>query len=153
MRKELTRTKQALSNESIQRIIDTTAYGVLSLNGDDGYLYTVPLSYVYTGGAVYFHGSPRGYKSECFQRTNKTSFSIVGQSQGVLIWGRLHIVTDIAEKLSALRALAEKYSRGIPDNEEEIQHSLNYVFMVKLVPDWITGKRAALEVREAAEKL
>lgn len=62
MRKELTRTKQALSNESIQRIIDTTAYGVLSLNGDDGYLYTVPLSYVYTGGAVYFHGSPRGYK-------------------------------------------------------------------------------------------
>ena len=40
MRKELT------SNESIQRIIDTTAYGVLSLNGDDGYLYTVPLSYV-----------------------------------------------------------------------------------------------------------
>lgn|GEM_PF-6431853 len=30
MRKELTRTKQALSNESIQRIIDTTAYGVLS---------------------------------------------------------------------------------------------------------------------------
>ena len=52
MRKELTRTKQALSNESIQRIIDTTAYGVLSLNGDDGYLYTVPLSYVYTGGAV-----------------------------------------------------------------------------------------------------
>ena len=83
MRKELTRTKQALSNESIQRIIDTTAYGVLSLNGDDGYLYTVPLSYVYTGGAVYFHGSPQGYKSECFQRTNKTSFSIVGQSQVV----------------------------------------------------------------------
>ena len=132
MRKELTRTKQALSNESIQRIIDTTAYGVLSLNGDDGYLYTVPLSYVYTGGAVYFRAN---------------------NFQSVLIWGRLHIVTDIAEKLSALRALAEKYSRGIPDNEEEIQHSLNYVFMVKLVPDWITGKRAALEVREAAEKL
>lgn len=62
-------------------------------------------------------------------------------------------VTDTAEKLSALRALAEKYSPGIPDNEEEIQHALNYVFMVKLVPDWITGKRAALEVREAAEKL
>ena len=94
----------------------------------------------------------------------QNKLSIVGQSQvvptvrannfqSVLIWGRLHIVTDIAEKLSALRALAEKYSRGIPDNEEEIQHSLNYVFMVKLVPDWITGKRAALEVREAAEKL
>lgn len=164
MRKELSRTKQTLSKESIQRIIDTTAYGVLSLNGEDGYLYTVPVSYVYTDGAVYFHGSPRGYKFECVQRTNKTSFSIVGQSQvvpsvrannfqSVLIWGKLLVVTDIAEKLSALRSLAEKYSRGIPDNEEEIQHSLNYVFMFKLVPDWIAGKQAAQEVREAAEKL
>ena len=72
--------------------------------------------------------------------------------QSVLIWGRLHPVTDTAEKLSALRALAEKYSPGIPDNEGEIQHALNYVFMVKLVPEWITGKQASLEVREAAEK-
>ena len=162
MRKELTRTKQALDKETVQKIIQTTAYGVLSLNGDNGYLYTVPLSYVYTDGIVYFHGSPRGYKFECFQRTNKTSFSIVGQSQvvpsvrannfqSILMWGRLHIVTDIAEKLSALRALAEKYSPGIPDNEEEIQHSLNYIFMVKLVPEWITGKEAALEVKQAAE--
>lgn len=164
MRKEFTRTKQVLSQEEIQKIIDTTAHGVLSLNGDDGYLYTVPLSYVYTDGVVYSHGSPRGYKYECFQRTDKTSFSIVGQSQivpsvrannfqSVLIWGRLQPVSDTAEKLNALRALAEKYSPGIPDNEEEIQHSLNYVFMVKLVPEWITGKQAALEVREAAEKL
>ncbi len=132
MRKELTRTKQALDKETVRKIIETTAYGVLSLNGDDGYLYTVPLSYVYTDGVVYFHGSPRGYKYECFQRTNKTSFSIVGQSlvvpsvrannfQSVLIWGRLQPVTDTAEKLSALRALAEKYSPGIPDNEDEIQ--------------------------------
>ena len=109
MRKELTRTKQALSNESIQRIIDTTAYGVLSLNGDDGYLYTVPLSYVYTGGAVYFHGSPRGYKSECFQRTNKTSFSIVGQSQVVptvrannFSFGDDYIPSPIPQRNSAL---------------------------------------------------
>jgi len=79
MRKELTRTKQALSNESIQRIIDTTAYGVLSLNGDDGYLYTVPLSYVYTGGAVYFHGSPRvlpeNQQNKLFDRRAKSSRS------------------------------------------------------------------------------
>ena len=163
IRKELTRTKQALDKETIREIIETTAYGVLSLNGEEGF-YTVPLSYVYTDGVVYFHGSPRGYKYECFQRTDKTSFSIVGQSQvvpsvrannfqSVLIWGRLQPVTDTAEKLSALRALAEKYSPGIPDNEDEIQHSLNYVFMIKLVPEWISGKQAALEVREAAEKL
>ena len=44
MRKELTRTKQALDKETVRKIIETTAYGVLSLNGDDGYLYTVPLS-------------------------------------------------------------------------------------------------------------
>lgn len=83
MRKELTRTKQVLDKQTVRRIIETSVYGVLSLNGDDGYLYSVPLSYVYSNGVVYFHGSPRGYKYDCFQRTDKTSFSIVGQSQVV----------------------------------------------------------------------
>ena len=40
MRKELTRTKQTLDKETVRKIIEITAYGVLSLNGDDGYLYT-----------------------------------------------------------------------------------------------------------------
>lgn len=44
MRKELTRTKQALDKETIREIIETTAYGVLSLNGEEGYFYTVTLS-------------------------------------------------------------------------------------------------------------
>ena len=46
MRKELTRTKQVLDKQTVRRIIETSVYGVLSLNGDDGYLYSVPLSYV-----------------------------------------------------------------------------------------------------------
>ena len=89
-------------------------------------------------------------QNQLFYRRTEPSRS---NFQSVLIWGRLQPVTDTAEKLSALRALAEKYSPGIPDNEDEIQHSLNYVFMTKLVPEWITGKQAALEVREAATTL
>ena len=88
-----------------------------------------------------------------YRRTEPSRSKCANNFQSVLIWGRLQPVTDTAEKLSALRALAEKYSPGIPDNEDEIQHSLNYVFMTKLVPEWITGKQAALEVREAATTL
>ena len=114
MRKELTRTKQALDKETVRKIIETTAYGVLSLNGDDGYLYTVPLSYVYTDGVVYFHGSPRGYKYECFQRTNKTSFSIVGQSLVV------QSINTLSIKQMRTRCLQASISSG----RSPVPHSL-----------------------------
>lgn len=162
MRKELVRTKQALSEEKTQEILRDGVYGVLALNGDDGYLYSVPLSYILYDGSIYFHGSPRGYKHDCFARTKKTSFSVVGQSEvvpklrannykSVTVWGTLEPVTDLNEKQEALLAMADKYSKGVEDNEEEIQHSLQYVFMMKLVPECITGKEADEEVRKAGK--
>ncbi len=154
MRKELVRTKQTLSEEKTQEILRDGVYGVLALNGDDGYLYSVPLSYVLYDGGIYFH--------DCFAKTKKTSFSIVEQSEvvpklrannykSVTVWGTLEPVTDLNEKLEALRAMADKYSKGVEDNEEEIQHSLQYVFMMKLVPECITGKEADEEVRRTGK--
>lgn len=162
MRRELVRPKQALSEEKTQKILRDGVYGVIALNGTDGYLYSVPLSYVFFNGCVYFHGSPRGYKHDCFTKTEKTSFSVVGQSEvipdlrannykSVTVWGTLEPVTDLNEKLEALRTMAEKYSKGVEDNEEEIQHSLQYVFMMKLVPNCITGKEADEAVRKASK--
>lgn len=162
MRKELVRTKQALSEEKTQDILRDSVHGVLALNGDDGYLYSVPLSYVLYDGSIYFHGSPRGYKHDCFAKTKKTSFSIVRQSEvvpklrannykSVTVWGTLEPVTNLNEKLEALRTMADKYSRGVEDNEEEIQHALQYVFMMKLVPECITGKEADEEVGKAGK--
>ena len=164
MRNKLVRSKQSLNPAEIHSIIETATYGVLALSGDNEFLYSVPLSYVFKDDAVYFHGAPKGYKFECIRHTDKTSFAIVGQSQvvpalrannfkSVIIWGRLKSVTDREEKLLALRALADKYSPGIEDNEEEIMNALDYVFIAKLCIESVTGKEAISEVKEAGKKL
>lgn len=81
MRKELTRTKQALSNESIQRIIDTTAYGVLSLNGDDGYLYTVPLSTYIRVGPFISTGRREDISPSASREPTKQAFRSSGKAK------------------------------------------------------------------------
>lgn len=55
-------------------------------------------------------------------------------------------------KIKALRAFADKFSKGQPDNEKEIQSSLDYVFVYKLVPALITGKKAIDYVEAEAKK-
>ena len=49
MFREMRRKKQKLSKEECERILYDGTSGVLALHGDDGYPYTVPISYVYDG--------------------------------------------------------------------------------------------------------
>ena len=61
-------------------------------------------------------------------------------------WGR-------RRKSKTLRALADKFCFGIPDNEDEIQSAKQYVEVYALVIECMTGKQALEEVRLAGQKL
>ena len=100
MRQAIVRNTQVLSIEECKAILDRNIHGVIGLNGDDGYIYTVPVSFVRHGDQIFFHGRPKGYKSESFRRTSKTSFCVVDQSfvvpslrandfRSVIVWGHL----------------------------------------------------------------
>ena len=52
---EMRRKKQLLSNEECIEILKSCATGIMAVNGDDGYPYTVPLNYVYEDGKILFH--------------------------------------------------------------------------------------------------
>ena len=51
MFREMRRIKQQITFEECQEILKRASSGVLGLYGDDGYPYTVPLSFVYEEGA------------------------------------------------------------------------------------------------------
>ena len=56
MFREMLRKKQQLSQEECDEILKKELRGVLSVLGDDGYPYGMPLNHYYSDGKLYFHG-------------------------------------------------------------------------------------------------
>ena len=59
---------------------------MLGLHGDDGYPYTVPVSFVYqeggTGfGTIGFHCAKTGHKIDSIRRNNKVSFTVIDRDE------------------------------------------------------------------------
>ena len=51
---------QQLSQEETIEILNKQTHGTLAINGTDKYPYSVPVSYVYSDGKIYFHGATAG---------------------------------------------------------------------------------------------
>lgn len=160
MFREMRRKKQALTEEEIIKILTDGTAGVLAMDGDGGYPYAVPLSYVYHDGKIFFHCARSGHKLDAIRRNPKVSFCVIGQDQvmpqeyttyfrSVIAFGKAHILESDTEKWAALRLLAEKYD---PDadaqtHNQAIQRDYAPVEIVELAIEHMTGKEAIELVR------
>ena len=81
MFREMRRKKQLLSEEACIAVLDRGTSGVLAVSGDDGYPYTVPLSYVYCDGKIYFHSAKSGHKIDAIKNSSKVSFCVIDQDK------------------------------------------------------------------------
>ena len=61
------RFKQALPEEMCFRILENAYRGFLSVNGDGGYPYSVPLNFVFEDGKLYFHCAREGHKLDALR--------------------------------------------------------------------------------------
>ena len=73
------RKRQQLSDEESIAILEKSTSGTLALLGDDDYPYAVPISYVYSHGALYFHSALAGHKVDAIRRCDKASFCVIAQ--------------------------------------------------------------------------
>ena len=159
MFRELRRKKQALSFEDSVAILRRGTSGVLAVSGDGGYPYTVPLSYVYDSGKIFFHCAGEGHKTDAIAGNDKVSFCVIDQDtivpqeyttyyRSVVVFGRACVLEDAAEKRRAIELLAARYS---PDHEEgrlqEIDKLFKQVCMVEIAVEHMTGKEAIELVR------
>lgn len=154
MFREMRRKKQLLSQEAAAAVLERGSAGVLAVNGDEGYPYAVPLSYVYGGNKIYFHCALMGHKLDAIRRSDKVSFCVIDKDtvvpekyttyfRSVIVFGRARVLEDEGEKRAALEALAARYT---PDDEpgrlREIDKSFKQVCMVELSIEHMTGKEA-----------
>ena len=120
MTHDMRRKRQALAPEACADILAQESHGVLALAGDD-FPYAVPLSYVYTDDALYFHCAREGMKLELARRDSRASFCVVAEDhivpeayttyyRSVICFGQLAEITDDDEKRAAIEALGRKYA-------------------------------------------
>lgn len=71
--------KQQISDTECVEILKAEKRGVLSLIGDDGYPYGIPLSHFYDerDGKIYFHGAKEGHKIDAIKANPKASFCVM----------------------------------------------------------------------------
>ena len=148
------RSRQALPDADCASILAAGTSGVLALADAEGFPYAVPLSYLYSGGKIWFHCAKAGYKLDLIRANPKASFCVIGQDKivpaeyttyyrSVIARGTVREITDEAQKVEILRLLARKYS---PDETEasmeaEICQYLKEVCILELDVTQLTGKQ------------
>ena len=153
MFREITRKKQALPTEKIIEILDTEKRGVLSVLGDDGYPYGMPMNHRYNkeNGYLYFHSGKKGHKVEPLAAKNKVSFCVYDSGyrnegewalniSSVIVFGRVHIVEDHEEAMKICKEMSLKYTPDLAYIEEEIQKFGDATLCYELRPEHMTGK-------------
>lgn len=154
MFREMRRKNQALSEAETIEMLRTCTSGVLAVSGDGDYPYTVPLSYVYDEGRLFFHCARVGHKIDAIKRNDKVSFCVIKSDEVVaekfntlyssaVAFGRARILTEDAEIRHGLNRLLEKYSPGfINEGQVEIENDWDRLCVVEIRIEHLAGKAA-----------
>ena len=153
MFRELTRIKQKLSHEEIVEILKAEPRGVLSVNGDDGYPYGMPMDHWYCeeDGCLYFHSGKKGHRTDAMRRCDKASYCVYDSGyrkegewslniKSVIVFGRIEILEDHQQAIAMTRQLSYKYTSDSAYIEDEIRKYGSGTLCFRLVPEHITGK-------------
>ena len=151
MFREMMRKKQALSEEECIEILKKEPRGVLSVLGDDGYPYGMPINQYYCDedGKLYFHGGKKGHKIDALCRSGKASFCVYDagtpvdwylQFRSVIVFGTVEFVDDQEKMIDLTRRLCYKFTQDEDYIEDEIRNHAAGTLMFCLTPEHISGK-------------
>jgi nitroimidazol reductase NimA-like FMN-containing flavoprotein (pyridoxamine 5'-phosphate oxidase superfamily) len=121
MHREMRRKDKMLPESEAVRMLDELSYCTLALLGEDGYTYSVPVSFVYSEGKIFFHSARKGKKCEYISKNNKISFSAVEKDdvkpgefttyyKSVIGFGEVKLLDNDEEIQCAMELLLKKYS-------------------------------------------
>ena len=154
MFRELFRINQKLDDAECIAILKAEPRGILSVNGDDGYPYGMPMNHWYNDadGKIYFHSGKTGHKIDAMLRDSKASFCVLDQGtkkdgdwaltfRSVIVFGKIEIVEDYDRIIEISRALSHKFTQDEAYIADEVEKHGKHTLCFALVPEQICGKR------------
>lgn len=156
MFREMLRKKQAMTEAECIALLEGENRGVLSVLGDDGYPYGMPMNHFYCpeDGCLYFHCGKTGHRVDALARCSKASFCTwdAGERVGddwalhvrsVVAFGRVECIDDP----DIIADIAARLSRKFTDDEayiaEEIRRAGPRTLLLRMRVEHMTGKRVS----------
>ena len=152
MRYEVRRKDRQISREEAMTLLDAAEYAVLSLVGEDGVPYGIPVNLVRSGNVLIFHCALEGRKQDCLRHQPRVSVCAVGrihilpgqfstEYESVVVEGVAEIVEDENRKIDDLMMLVEKYDpQHLDVAPKYIEKSLSRTGIVEIHIESVTGK-------------
>ena len=153
MFRDVVRKKRKITDEECIDILKSEKRGVLSVIGDGGYPYGMPLNHFYNDGdgKIYFHSGKTGHKIDAMKADEKASFCIYDSGfrrdgewalniKSVIVFGRIEFVEDYDKAMDISRRLSRKFTDNVEYIENEIGKYGKNTLVFALVPEHITGK-------------
>ena len=151
MFRKIRKIKNEIDNDAVDSLLHSCRRGVLSMNGDDGYPYSIPINYYYdeANQKIYFHGAKAGYKVDSLNRCDKVCFTVFGNEnikelpwapyvQSVVVFGRCHLIDTDNE---ILKTFAMKYYPSSDLADMEIKEGSKFVQMYEISIEHKSGKQ------------
>ena len=153
MFRKMRRFKQQISNEECIELLKNEKRGVLSVIGDNGYPYGIPLNHYYNedDGRLYFHGAKEGHKLDAIRNCDKVCYTVFDKGyredgewafnvKSVVVFGRIAFVTDEEKTRKICSVICKKFTDDEEYLEYELKHALSRVQCLELTPEHISGK-------------
>ena len=153
MFRNMRRFKQQITEEECHEVLKNAKRGVLSLLGEDGYPYGLPINHWYCeeDGKLYFHGAKAGHKIEAIRKCDKASFCAYDEGyrkegewalniKSVIAFGRISLVEDEDLSRKICTQLVGKFTNDEEYLQKELKNALSRVQCLELRIEHMTGK-------------
>lgn len=151
MFRKIRKIKNEIDKDAVDSLLHSCRRGVLSMNGEDGYPYAIPVNYYYdeANQKIYFHGAKAGYKVDCLNSCDKVCFAVFGNEsikdlewapyvQSVIVFGRCHLVDTNNEEL---KTFMMKYYPNVDLVDKVIEEDSKFVQMYEISIEHKSGKQ------------
>lgn len=153
MFRELTRKNKQISEKECIELLKNETRGVLSVIGDNGYPYGMPMNHFYdeNDGCIYFHCGSGGHRYDALKENDKVSFCVYDKGKrkdgdwalnvkSVIVFGRVEFIGEMEKIVDITTRLSHKFTADDEYIKKEIEQHGHRTVLLKLSLEHICGK-------------
>lgn len=154
MFRKVRKIKNEISLDEAKVLLRNNKRAAFSVNGDDGYPYTIPINFYYdeAENRIYFHSAKKGHKIDSIKSSDKVCFTTWDDGylaegdwayhvSSCVVFGRARLIEDRQITEEKVRKFALKYYPTVEEVEAEIKADIQGVQLIAIEIEHISGKR------------